>query len=80
MAMNELGSQVRTALRGKDTIALGFPLLFGIIFGIFTDILFSITGKNLPVSCIKVNKFASSTEFQSELVTPDPNREIFYKD
>ena len=61
-----------------------------------------LSGKNLPVSSIRVKKFASSTEFksnksdlgnfhppfslsdgmqrtlQSEFISPEPNREIFY--
>ena len=102
MTMNELVSQVRTKLKGKNNVGLRLPYWFGIILGKIADILSALTGKNLPVSSIRVKKFASSTEFksaknalehfeppfelsqgiertlQSEFVTPDPTREIFY--
>ena len=74
----------------------------GIILGHAADVIAKLSGKNLPLSALRVKKFASSTEFrsakanfdhfvapfslidglhrtlQSEFITPDPNREIFY--
>ena len=102
MTMNELVSQVRSKLKGRNSVGLRLPYWLGIILGKIADTVSALTGKNLPVSSIRVKKFASSTEFksgkntleqfvapfelsqglertlQSEFVTPDPTREIFY--
>ena len=102
MTMYQLVSQVRAKLKGRNNVGLRLPYWFGIILGKIADIVSTLTGKNLPVSSIRVKKFASSTEFrsvkntleqfvapfelsqgiertlQSEFVTPDPTREIFY--
>ena len=102
LTMNELVGQVRAKLKGRNSVGLRLPYWFGIILGKVADMVSALTGKNLPVSSIRVKKFASSTEFksgkntleqfvapfelsqgvertlQSEFVTPDPKREIFY--
>ena len=102
MTMNELVSQVRAKLKGRNNVGLRLPYWLGIILGEIADIVSALTGKNLPVSSIRVKKFASSTEFrsaknalehfeppfklsegiertlQSEFISPDPTREIFY--
>lgn len=102
MTMNQLVSQVRAKLKGRNNVGLRLPYWFGILLGKIADIVSVLTVKNLPVSSIRVKKFASSTEFrsaksdlehfeppfelskgiertlQSEFVTPDPTREIFY--
>ena len=102
MTMNDLVSQVRAKLKGRQNVGLRLPYWFGIILGKIADIVSALAGKNLPVSSIRVKKFASSTEFrsaknslehfeppfelsegiertlQSEFVTPDPTREIFF--
>lgn len=100
--MNELVSLVRSKLSGKKGVGLRMPYWFGIILGYTADIISFLIQKNLPISGIRVRKFASSTEFrsakgdldnfeipfqlscgitrtlESEFITPDPKREIFY--
>lgn len=102
LTMNELVSQVRAKLKGKTGVGPRLPYWLGIILGYTADLVAKVTGKNLPVSSIRVKKFASSTEFksaknslenfrapfslslgiertlQSEFISPEPNREIFY--
>lgn len=102
LTMNELVSQVRAKLKGEEGIGLRLPFWLGLILGYTADLVAKISGKNLPVSSIRVKKFASSTEFksakaslenfqapfslsdgvqrtlQSEFISPEPNREVFY--
>ena len=102
LSMNELVSLVRAKLKGKSGVGPRLPYWFGLILGYTADFAAKISGKNLPVSSIRVKKFASSTEFksakasldnfqvpfslsdgvqrtlQSEFISPDPNREIFF--
>lgn len=102
LTMNELVSQVRARLKGKEGVGRRLPYWLGLILGYTADLVAKISGKNLPVSSIRVKKFVSSTEFksakaclenfqapftlrhgvertlQSEFITPDPNREIFF--
>jgi nucleoside-diphosphate-sugar epimerase len=65
MTMNDLVSQVRAKLKGKHNVGLRLPYWFGLILGEIADAVSALTGKNLPVSSIRVKKFASSTEFKS---------------
>ena len=102
LTMNELVSQVRAKLKGKDGVGPRLPYWLGLVLGYTADLIAKLSGKNLPVSSIRVKKFASSTEFrsakasldnfqapfllshgiertlESEFISPDPNREIFY--
>ena len=102
LTMNELVSQVRAKLKGKIGVGPRLPYWLGLIMGYGADLVAKISGKNLPVSSIRVMKFASSTEFksakasldnfqapfllsdgvehtlQSEFISPEPNREIFF--
>ena len=102
LTMNELVSQVRQTLKGKRGVGLRLPYWFGMLLGYVADAVAKLSGKNLPVSSIRVKKFASSTEFrsakaslenfqapftlshgvertlQSEFISPEPKREIFY--
>ena len=65
MTMNELVRQVRAKLKGKNNLGLRLPYWLGVILGKMADLVSALTGKNLPVSSIRVKKFASSTEFNS---------------
>ena len=65
LTMNELVSQVRAKLKGKDGVGVRLPFWMGMTLGFLADIISILTRKNLPVSSIRVKKFASSTEFQS---------------
>lgn len=63
--MNELVRIVRKELTGKDNVGIKVPYWFGLIFGFFADIVSRITGKNFPISSLRVKKFVSSTEFKT---------------
>ena len=63
--MNELVSQVRAKLKGKDGVGPRLPYGPGMILGYTADAIAKLSGKNLPVSSIRVKKFAAATEFQS---------------
>ena len=63
--MNELVSQVRAKLKGKNGVGPRLPYWLGIILGYTADLVAKVSGKNFLVSSIRVKKFASSTEFQS---------------
>ena len=102
LTMNKLVSKVRTKLKGKTGVGPRLPYWLGLILGYTADFVAKIRGRNLPVSSIRVKKFASSTEFksakasldnfrppfllsdglertlQSEFISPDPTREIFF--
>ena len=65
LTMNELVSQVRAKLKGKKGVGPRLPYWLGLILGYTADLVAKLSGKNLPVSSIRVKKFASSTEFQS---------------
>ena len=102
LTMTELVSQVRAKLKGKEGVGPRLPYWLGIILGYTADLVARISGKNLPVSSIRVKKFASPTEFksgkanlaefeapyllhdglmntlESEFISPDPEREIFF--
>ena len=65
LTMNELVSQVRSKLKGKGGVGPRLPYWLGLILGYTADIFAKVSGKNLPVSSIRVKKFASSTEFKS---------------
>ena len=102
LTMNELVSEVRSKLKGKTGVGPRLPYWLGLLLGFTADVVAKISGKNLPVSSIRVKKFASSTEFrsskadlcnfqppfsishgvertlQSEFISPDRNREIFF--
>ena len=100
--MNELVAQVREKLMGNTGVGPRLPYWLGLILGYTADLISKLSGKSLPVSSIRVKKFASSTEFksakadldnfhapfslndgvqrtlQSEFISPDLNREIFF--
>jgi GlcNAc-P-P-Und epimerase len=71
LTMNELVSQVRAKLKGKDGVGPRLPYWLGIVFGYTADLVAKLSGKNLPVSSIRVRKFASSTEFNSAKASLD---------
>ena len=65
LTMNELVSLVRKQLKGKDGVGPRLPYWLGMILGYTADLLAKLSDKNLPVSSIRVRKFASSTEFKT---------------
>lgn len=65
LTMNELVSQVRAKLNGKNGVGLRLPYWLGMMMGYVADVVSKISGKNLPISSIRVKKFTSSTQFNS---------------
>ena len=65
LTMNDLVSLVRSRLKERDGVGWRLPYWFGILLGFTADIISRVTGKRLPVSSIRVKKFAASTEFKS---------------
>lgn len=65
LTMNELVSQVRQTLKGKRGVGLRLPYWLGMVLGYVADAVAKVSGINLPVSSIRVKKFAASTEFRS---------------
>lgn len=66
LTMHELVSSVRHRLKGKPGVGLRLPYWLGMLLGYAADGVARLTGKNLPISSIRVKKFASSTEVRSE--------------
>jgi len=71
LTMNELISEVRAKLTGTTEVGLRLPYWLGLILGHLADFISKVSGKNLPVSSIRVKKFASSTEFRSAKASLD---------
>ena len=65
LTMNELVSQVRAELNNKTGVGLRLPYWLGLVLGYSADLVAKLSCKNLPVSSIRIKKFASSTEFKS---------------
>jgi GlcNAc-P-P-Und epimerase len=65
LMMNELVSQVRVKLKGKTGVGPRLPYWLGMILGYTADLVSKLSGKNLPISSIRVKKFASSSEFRT---------------
>ena len=71
LTMNELVSEVRSKLKGKTGVGPRLPYWLGLLLGFTADLVAKISGKNLPVSSIRVKKFVSSTEFMSSKANLD---------
>jgi len=71
LTMNELVSQVRAKLKDKTGVGPRLPYWLGLLLGYAADFVAKLSGKNLPVSSIRVKKFASSTEFRSAKASLD---------
>ncbi|VXD08775.1 N-acetyl-alpha-D-glucosaminyl-diphospho-ditrans,octacis-undecaprenol 4-epimerase [Enterobacterales bacterium 8AC] len=62
--MNELTGVICNALgRNKNNIKI--PLVLGLVGGRFLDFLSKVTGKEFPISYIRVKKFCARTQFKS---------------
>ena len=66
LTMNELVSQVREKLHDKSGVGPRLPYWLGLILGNIADGVARISGKNLPISALRVRKFAASTDFASD--------------
>ena len=71
LTMNELVSQVRAKLKGKDNVGFRLPYWLGLILGHTADWINKLSSKNLPISSIRIKKFTSSTEFTSAKTSLD---------
>lgn len=65
LTMNELVKKIRLILFGKNNVGLRIPYRFGLIAGYFADAITTYLRIQLPISSIRVKKFAASTEFES---------------
>jgi len=66
--MNELVSLVKDKI-GKSRSTPKISYFVGMMGGYCFDILSKITGRNFPVSSVRVKKFCATTQFDSTLVT-----------
>jgi nucleoside-diphosphate-sugar epimerase len=71
LTMDELVSQVREKLKHKTGVGPRLPYWLGLILGYSADLVAKLSGKNLPVSSVRVKKFISATEFRSAKVKLD---------
>ena len=71
LTMNDLVLQVRAKLKGKNGVGVRLPYWLGLILGYAADLVSKLSGNNLPVSSIRVKKFASSTEFRTAKASLD---------
>ncbi len=63
--MNALVADVRKTMLGKEGVGPRLPKWVGLALGWVADLVVKITGKKLPISKIRVQKFTSSTSFAS---------------
>ena len=66
LTMNGLVSQVREKLHSKPGVGLRLPYWLGLVLGYLADVVARVTGKNLPVSSLRIRKFTASTEFATD--------------
>ena len=64
--MNELVSLVKDKI-GKAKSTLRIPYFIGMCGGYCFDLLSRISGKNYPISSVRVRKFCATTQFESSL-------------
>lgn len=67
--MNTLISTARQTLFGKRNVGLRLPSSLGVAIGHIADAIAKVTGKCLPVSCIRVKKFMGTTQFASSVAS-----------
>lgn len=65
--INSLVSKTRNTLFKKNNVGFRLPAFLGIFIGYFADVIAKVTGKNLPVSSIRVKKFMGTTQFSSSV-------------
>lgn len=65
--MNSLISTARNTLFGKNNVGLRMPSSLGVAIGHIADAAAKLTGRCLPVSCIRVKKFMGTTQFASSV-------------
>ena len=65
--MNDLVLETKKFLFGKNNIGIRLPSFLGILIGYLADTITKISGKNLPISGIRVKKFMGTTKFSSSV-------------
>ncbi|MBN1649493.1 MAG: NAD-dependent epimerase/dehydratase family protein [Spirochaetales bacterium] len=68
-SMDNLVRKVNALVKNKDRIGPGIPYWLGYFGGLCFDLLSRISGKEFPVSAIRVRKFVSNTMFNSSIYT-----------
>lgn len=63
--MNTLVADVRKTMLGKNGVGPRLPKWAGLVLGWVADVVAKITGRKLPISRIRVQKFTASTSFAS---------------
>ncbi|CFV22438.1 NAD-dependent epimerase/dehydratase family protein [Yersinia pseudotuberculosis] len=66
--MNKLTSVIYSCL-GKNSKIIRVPYILGVLGGYFFDILAKITGKEYPISSIRIRKFCAKTQFSSKNIS-----------
>jgi nucleoside-diphosphate-sugar epimerase len=65
LTMNDLVSTVNNILGRKPKLNIRLPYLLGYMGGLTFDVISKITGKEFPVSAIRIKKFCKDTQFAS---------------
>jgi nucleoside-diphosphate-sugar epimerase len=65
MTMNQLVSCVRLTLFGKENVGLKLPSWLGLSGGWLLDIVSRVSGREFPVSMIRIKKFMATTQFNT---------------
>lgn len=65
LTMNELITYVRKKLLSKDGVGVRLPYWLGLLLGYTADLVSHISAKKLPISSIRVKKFAASSDFKT---------------
>ena len=65
--MNSLVTTVRKTLFANENVGIRLPVSLGMAIGHLADVVSYVTGKNLPISSIRVKKFLSKTQFSSSI-------------
>ena len=65
ISMNDLVAIVRKKLFDKDGVGARLPYWVGLLIGYAADLTSVISGKNFPISSIRIKKFVASSEFKT---------------
>jgi GlcNAc-P-P-Und epimerase len=66
LTMDELVRFIHFSLFGKLTAGLRLPYSLGLAGGYLADVISTVSGRNLPVSSLRIKKFAANTCFASQ--------------
>lgn len=82
--MNELVIAVYRAIGKGDGIGIRIPYSIGLIAGKAFDIIANVTGRSFPVSSIRMQKFCSTTQFETSIkktgfIPPVPLHEALHR-